>query len=550
MSIYPSVIVPNSLKNIRGIIEKGGIMKKLPVGINDFKQIIEGNYIYVDKTEYLYEMTTTGMYYFLSRPRRFGKSLTVSTLYYLFSGQKELFKDTWIYDKWDWEKEKHPVIVLDMNRLNTQDIESMRKRLEMILQEHARFYEVQLQDDTIDGKFEQLIKKTYEKTNRTVVLLIDEYEKPILDHITNKRKIEEMRDELRQFYGKIKSLGSCLRFVFITGITKFTKMGVFSALNNLRDISFSTAYSQMLGYTNQEIEKYFTEHIDSYLKQNYFTKEEFFEKLEDYYDGFCFDGKHKVYNPFAVLLFFSEGRFKEYWSESGAPQFLYEYFIDKKVKIHELLLENRVTELELSSREIEDTTPKVFLVQAGYLTFNKEIKPGEYEIGFPNIDVSKSISRMALEVEYQIEQSRITQISHRIDEHIKNHDIEGLMRLLQSVIGGISYRTHESIEKHQADRLTILEAYYQSLIYAFLSASGYDVQIEQEVSSGRIDLVLKTNGTVYIFELKVDQPADKAIEQIKAKRYHQSYRYKKCYLVGISISSKERNIKEWKVEGV
>ncbi len=526
-------------------------MKKLPVGINDFKQIIEGNYIYVDKTEYLYEMTTTGMYYFLSRPRRFGKSLTVSTLYYLFSGQKELFKDTWIYDRWNWEKEKHPVIVLDMNKVDSTDLETLRESIHMMLLEYSERYGIEFRTSTISNRIQELVNGIYSKVSKPVVLLIDEYEKPILDHITNKRKIEEMRNELRQFYGKIKSLGSCLRFVFITGITKFTKMGVFSALNNLEDISYYEQFSQMLGYTQQEIEKYFHQYTQNYLKQTNMTKEEFFEKLKDYYDGFCFDGKHKVYNPFAVLLFYKSGEFAEHWHESGAPQFLYDYFINKKIDLNEILKDGQVEKSELSKREIEDTTAKVFLIQTGYLTFEETIEPGRYKIDFPNIDVKKSIGSMLLEINYQINEEKKRQIAFEVEKAIKEQDIEKLIETFKAVISGLSYRITNGIEKRvKEEKIKHLEMYYQSLIYCILAALGYNVQTEVEVGGGRIDIILITNGTVYIFELKVDQPADKAIEQIKAKRYHQSYKYKKCYLVGISISSKERNIKEWKYEQI
>ncbi|WP_041082027.1 ATP-binding protein [Thermotoga profunda] len=526
-------------------------MKKLPIGINDYKQIIEGNYIYVDKTRYLHEMATTGIYYFLSRPRRFGKSLTVSTFYYLFTGEKELFKDTWIYNNWDWEKERYPVVVLDMNKIDSTDLETLRESIQMMLLDYSKEYGIEFQTKTVSNRIQELIKNIHLKTSKPVVLLIDEYEKPILDHITNKAKIEEMRNELRQFYGKIKSLGSSLRFVFITGITKFTKMGVFSALNNLEDISYYEKFSQMFGYTQEEIEKYFHDYTDNYLRKNHMTKEEFFERLENYYNGFSFDGKHKVYNPFAVLLFYKSGEFAEYWHESGAPQFLYDYFINKKVDLNEILKDGEVEKSELSKREIEETTPKVFLIQSGYLTFEQIIEQGRYKIDFPNIDVKKSIGSMLLEINYQISDEKKRQISAQIEKAIKEEDIDRLIEVFKTVISGMSYRITGEIERHvKEERVKNLEMYYQSLVYCILAASGYNVETEVETGGGRIDIILKTDGTVYIFELKIDQPASKAIEQIRQKRYHESYKYKRCYLVGISISSEERNIKEWKYEKV
>ncbi|WP_041082022.1 ATP-binding protein [Thermotoga profunda] len=530
-------------------------MKKLPIGINDYKQIIEGNYIYVDKTRYLHEMATTGIYYFLSRPRRFGKSLTVSTFYYLFTGEKELFKDTWIYNNWDWEKERYPVVVLDMNRLNTSDIGSMRKRLEMILEEHAEIYGIVLQDDTIDGKFEQLIKKAHEKVKKPVVLLIDEYEKPILDHITNKAKIEEMRNELRQFYGKIKSLGSSLRFVFITGITKFTKMGVFSALNNLTDITFSEFYSQMLGYTQQEIEHYFSEHITKVSREMKMTEKEYLGTLKSYYDGFSFDGLHHVYNPYAVLLALYNKKFASYWNESGAPQFIFEYFKTHKVTRDDLV-GKIVPESDFTDKEIEDTSPVIFLTQAGYLTLTKRVSPDPkqgpmYILGIPNIDVEAGLDKVLLEARYGMDTSEINQKIYIIRESMAKEDVEQLMGAIQSALAEISYDVIERIKRSgKEDKITQLESFYQTYIKTLLGVAGYKVIEEQIANTGRADLVVKTNGTVYIFELKIDQPASKAIEQIKQKRYYESYRYKRCYLVGISISSEERNIKEWKYEKV
>ena len=249
-------------------------MKKLPKGLNDYKEIITENFVYVDKTKYIYQLLNSEKLAFLSRPRRFGKSLLLSTLYYLFKGNKELFVDTWIYDKWDWQE--YPVIRIDLTDVITRNVEVFKKDLMQIVKKQATYLQVSLDENKEPSiAFRELIWKCEEKYEKSVVILIDEYEKPVLDNITRKQEAEEMRNFLRSFYSVLKAQTDKIRFLLITGLTKFTKMGVFSALNNLTDISFKSEYSQMLGYTHEEVIQYFDEYIQKYLQLTGLSKEEF-----------------------------------------------------------------------------------------------------------------------------------------------------------------------------------------------------------------------------------------------------------------------------------
>ncbi|SHF35443.1 Predicted AAA-ATPase, partial [Marinitoga hydrogenitolerans DSM 16785] len=310
-------------------------MKKLPIGVQDYKKLIIENYIYIDKTKYILELANSGIPTFLSRPRRFGKSLTVSTLYYLFKGEKELFKDTYIYDKWEFKE--YPVIKLDMsdNTLTTYDefIDSLNERIEELYRE----YDISPIKNNLPTKFGYLITELSKKYKEKTVILIDEYESPILEHINNKEKAEEFRAFLREFYKKVKTKDAYIKFVFITGITKFTKTGVFSALNNLNDISLDTDYSQMLGYTQEELEYYFEDYIKETAKKFNITKEQLLKEMKKYYNGFSFDGEHYVYNPFSILKFFQKKKFQNYWFESGSPSFLSKYIEDKKITYEDLV---------------------------------------------------------------------------------------------------------------------------------------------------------------------------------------------------------------------
>ncbi|MBM7558620.1 ATP-binding protein [Marinitoga litoralis] len=514
-------------------------MKKLPIGIQDYKEIIEGNYIYVDKTKYIFDLIDNGKYYFLSRPRRFGKSLTISTLYYIFKGEKELFKDTYIYDKWEFKE--YPIIKLDMSDNVLKDLESFLKSLDNNIEKIYREYGITSDIDDVSMKFGNLIESLNKKYNEKVVILIDEYESPILEHINNKKEAEKIRGYLREFYKKVKTKDEYIKFVFITGIMKFTKTGVFSALNNLNDISLDNDYSQMLGYTQEELEYYFNEHIEETAKEMGISKEELLKEIKTYYNGFSFDGEHFVYNPFSILKFFQKKKFQNYWFESGSPSFIYEYVKGRKIE-YEDLVKYTVNSLDFTTREIEEANANIFFVQAGYLTFKGKEKYGleeEYILDYPNLEVKNSFSKLILEANYNLENDKLKELNKTIWKLLSKNKIDELIEEIKRIISAIPYNLHQN-----------RESYYHSLIYTILASAGLNVTAEELTNLGKIDLVLEHNDKIYLFEIKLDKSAKEAIEQIKEKIYYEKYKNNEVYIIGINIDSEKRNIDEYIIEKI
>ncbi|WGS64686.1 ATP-binding protein [Marinitoga aeolica] len=513
-------------------------MKKLPIGIQDYKEIIEGNYIYIDKTKYIFDLIDNGKYYFLSRPRRFGKSLTISTLYYIFKGEKELFKDTYIYDKWEFKE--YPIIRINLLDVATDTEKRFKESLLKIIQEEGQRNNIEITEKDYKFAFNELIIKLSKKGK--VVILVDEYEKPILDNINNKEKAERYREILRDFYVSIKSKDEYIKFVFITGITKFTKTGVFSALNNLNDISLNRKYSQMLGYTQKELEYYFNNHIEETAKEMGISKEELLKEIKTYYNGFSFDGEHFVYNPFSVLRFFDERKFQNYWFESGSPSFIYEYVKGRKIE-YEDLVKYTVDSLDFTTREIEDANANIFFAQAGYLTFKGIKKYGiteKYILDYPNLEVKNSFSKLILEANYSLNEETYEKI-YEIYELVEENRIEGLIKEIKRIISAIPYNLHQK-----------RESYYHSLIYTILASAGLNVTAEELTNLGRSDLILEHNDKIYLFEIKLDKSAKEAIEQIKEKKYYEKYmsknNEKEIYIIGINIDSEKRNIEDYMIE--
>ena len=297
-------------------------MKKLPIGVQDFRKLIKDNYIYVDKTKYLYDLLESGNVYFLSRPRRFGKSLTVSTFEYLFKGEKNLFEGTYISDKWDFTK-TYPVISISMSGRTTSDLKSFKESILLTIKQLYKKYGFEQETNLIPESFRYLVRQLSQRGR--VVILIDEYDKPILDNIDNPKKAENIRNFLRSFYSTFKDLDKYLKFVFITGISKFSKVGIFSGLNNLKDLTLKSDMSTSLGYTKQEIRKYFQKGIQKTKIELGLNEVEFWDKLENWYNGYSWNGREFVYNPFSILNFFDEYTFSNYWFESGTPSFLISY---------------------------------------------------------------------------------------------------------------------------------------------------------------------------------------------------------------------------------
>jgi len=509
-------------------------MKRLlPIGISDFKKLREGGYIYVDKTEYIYRLIKEGSgYYFLSRPRRFGKSLLLSTIEYLFKGEKELYKGLYIEDKWEWE-ETNPVVRIDF----AKDIVKKEDYKKRIIQELEKNYinneieqRLEKEEDEV-GLFEKLIISIYRRYSKRVVILVDEYDKPILDVIEDKKEAEEVRKELKGFYSTLKGLDKYIRFVLITGVSKFSKVSLFSGLNQLEDISLSKEYGNICGYTQEELEIYFKEYLEGVD----------LEEVKYWYNGYNFLGE-KVYNPFDILLYLRNREFDNYWYESGKTEFLFKLLKTREYKLGYLEKEYYTKEI-LEKFDIEYISIEALMYQTGYLTI-KEIKRIEnervYVLGYPNREVRQSFNRELL---YYITGEYQSDRTSKLKMALIEEDMEEIRRQIEIFLETISYDVLRN------------ENVYQAAIYGLMYGMGYEVEIEDRTIKGRIDLTLMINRKkVYIIELKLierEEEKGKAIRQIEEREYYKKYmNYEKIYIVGIEIDKLKKRIENYEYKRV
>jgi hypothetical protein len=498
-------------------------MKKLGIGISDFKELIQGNYIYVDKTEYIYKLINSGKYYFLSRPRRFGKSLLLSAIRYLFEGQRELFKGLYIEEKWNWE-EIYPVIRISFAK-DIKRKEDLKGRIrEEIEKNYERNGEEMEEGKKDEGSLlEKLVIKINKKKRKQVVVLVDEYDKPILDIIEDKKEAEEVRKELKGFYSVLKDLDEYIKFVLITGVSKFAKVSLFSGLNQLKDISLDERYGNICGYTQEELEIYFKEYLEGVD----------LEEVREWYNGYSFLGD-RLYNPFDILLYLDSKKFKNYWYETGKTEFLFKLLKRQNYQLpylNKLYYTNEI----LEKFDIEYINIEALMFQTGYLTI-KEVKIIEeeevYVLDYPNKEVKRSFNRELLYYitgEYQSD--RISKLKIALIQE----DMEEIRKQVELFINTISYEVLKN------------EYVYQAAIYGLMYGVGYDVVIEDNTIKGRIDLTLLLNKRkVYIIELKLlkkEEEKGKAIKQILEKEYYKKYmNYEKIYIVGIELNKSKKQI--------
>ena len=464
-------------------------LPSLPVGIFSFEQLRTAPKLYVDKTSLLATMCDSYERVFLSRPRRFGKSLTLSTLAAMFAGRTELFKGL-AAESWVAKQAAHPnpVLRIDFGLLNDSTCAELDAALRDELRRIAGEHGVRIASRTLGGVFKDVLVGIYSQEG-PVVVLIDEYDKPVLDHLNDPRLAEEMRQKLRSFYTVIKSCEEYLRFVMLTGISKFTKMGVFSAINNLSDISMDKKFGALCGYTQQELENCFSGWIDATAPAMDMTREQLLAQLKEYYDGFSFDGITRVYNPFSTLRLFQEGSFSNYWYQSGSPSFIPEYLKER----HEFSLEKfrhkRVSELFISSREIEQAAPESFLYQAGYLTLEK--RQGQMlTLDYPNREVLDSLSAMYAQIVYNVNDAGDAGLT--LWEAFADHDPELVKRLYNSALASIPYEYFTGTG----------EDFYKAIFLTLLRGAGINSLGELHSSRGRSDVEVLLPDTVYVIEFK------------------------------------------------
>ncbi len=515
-------------------------MKKYPIGIQSFEKIRSGNFYYVDKTEFVYTLVQEESgYYFLSRPRRFGKSLFLDTLHQAFAGRKEYFKGLFLENNWNWD-EQLPVLHISFGSGIFKDTDSLNSRFNYILSRFSEKYKVTLTEKNISDRFDELVRKISEKRNQKVVILIDEYDKPILDNIDKPSSAIEIRECLKNFYSAIKDLDSCLKFVFITGVSRFSRVSIFSGLNNLEDISIGRRYSSICGYTQGELEYVFKEPLER-VDLN---------AIKEWYNGYNFLGE-PVYNPFDILLYLRSGEFRNYWFETGTPSFLLKLIQDRRYYVPELESLNAGDEI-LGSFEIDDLSLETILFQTGYITIKSRSEINSecvYTLSYPNLEVKTSLNRYILKYLSQVPISDRAKTRINIRKALSAGDFESINENFHSFFASIPH------DWYRKNRISEYEGYYASIFYAYFTATGLDVTAEDTTNKGRIDLTVKCDDKIYIFEFKVievDKTKGSALEQIKRKKYSEKYRQKgkEIYLIGIEFSKDDRNIKNFTWEAV
>ncbi|MCL2146839.1 MAG: ATP-binding protein [Synergistaceae bacterium] len=488
-------------------------MKKLPIGIQNFKKIITGNYVYVDKTQYIYNLINGASYYFLSRPRRFGKSLLLDTIGEVFGGDKELFRGLWIYDS-DYDFTKHPVIRLDMSNIANDTPELLKDAIMLALGGRIQDEGFDIADGIPSHMFTRLIELLHKKYKQRVVVLIDEYDKPILDHITDIETSDANRQVLRGFYGILKSMDPYLKFTFITGVTKFTKTSIFSGLNNLKDITMLEAYADICGIPIGSLDEYFDEHIDRLSQDNDFKQyDSIYDEILNWYDGYSWDGATRLFNPYSLLNFIDDRKFMNYWYVSGTPLFLID-MIKKKPESFLALRNLKITEMMLDTFDIRKMEIEPLLFQTGYLTVKEVIKTRGspiYRLDMPNFEVRDAFNLQILSGLTESGDVTTGQARFEIQEALEKGDLQKMLVILRSLFASIPYNLHVD-----------LEAYYHSIFYATMTVLGFDMDIEVSVSRGRVDAVLDLEDKVYVMEFKYKKCPPDANEEDKRKLFQEA----------------------------
>lgn len=510
-----------------------------PIGIQNFEKIRTEDFLYVDKTAEIYKLAKEGRYYFLSRPRRFGKSLLVSTMEAYFSGRKELFSGLAI-EKLEAEWKQHPVLHLDLSGVSYTDESVLERVLSDKLAKWETLYGAVNTSDILGLRFKEVIEAAYNKTGKQVAILIDEYDKPIIDNLGNEPTLSHLRSTLQGFYSVMKSMDARIRFGFLTGVTKIGKMSVFSGLNNLNDISMIPDYVDICGVSETELHEYFDESISELSSANEMSKEECYVKLKSMYDGYHFcEDSIGIYNPFSLLNTFQNKKFREYWFETGTPGFLVE--VMRKTSFDVTTLENQTVDSTLmSNADAIFENPVPYLFQSGYLTitgYNDMFRL--YQLGFPNQEVKNGFLNCLLK--YYVPMSPDmsgTTLIYQLWHSITEGNPKSFMQILSSLFANTSYQIQGETEKD-----------FQYAMYIISALLGEYVQVERTTSNGRIDLIIQTKEFIYIFELRVNADADVALRQIDEKGYARPFEgdSRKLFKIGVNFSTATRRIEDWKI---
>ena len=528
-------------------------IRKMPIGVQDFEKLILGGYVYVDKTKFVYQLAQ-GNCYFLSRPRRFGKSLLLSTLKQYFLGNKDVFKGLAIeklenenptsFDKVAWAK--HPVIYIDLNSEKYDSLDSLKKALNRSLEPLENEYNLKPGNETLSGRFIKIIQAANKKAGRQAVVLVDEYDKPLLQTIDKPELFDDYRATLKAFYGVLKSEDANLRFSMLTGVTKFSQVSVWSDLNNLNDITMDNRYCGICGITESELKKHFVEEIKILAEKNELYEDECFAKLKQKYDGYHFSKKaEEVYNPFSLLNTFDKQEFNDYWFQTGTPTFLVEEIKRNNYDLRKLIDGVDVDSQRLTEYSVGGTNPIPILVQSGYLTIkgydsrfdtyhlelpNEEVKYGFLNFLSPDFIGTKSFS---FDSDFDV---------RKFVKDIESCNVDAFMTRLQSIIASLPYPTDA---KNQT--VEMLEYNFQVAVYLTFTLMGQFTQCEVHSIKGRADAVVETQDAVYIFEFKTNDSAENALAQIDELDYAEKYNSssKQIVKIGAEFNTQERKLVEW-----
>ena len=517
---------------------------KYPIGIQTFEQIIEDGYVYVDKTKLVYRLVNEGKIYFLSRPRRFGKSLLLSTLKSYYQGKKELFKGLGI-EKLEKEWKKYPIFHIDFNGGNFKNPGELEKKLNFYVSTWEQEYETSSfkEELSIGDRFYEILRRAHEQTGQRAVVLVDEYDKPLLDVLDTKTELEEEhRNILKGFFSTFKAADEHLQFVFLTGVTKFSQISVFSGFNQPKDISMDRRYEALCGITQEELEKYFEEPIIRMAERYEYTKEEMLGRLKEEYDGYHFGEEMiDIYNPFSILNAFDRRSIEPYWSRTGNPEYLLRLLAHSQEKITDYVGKYYPLQ-EFIDYKADAERPLPMIYQSGYLTIKGwDRETNSFLLDYPNGEVRKSfLSEVAASYFVRTEGESIGSWIVKMQRSLNKGEIEETGKLLRSFLAGIPYTLHEKEP----------ERHFQYTLYLiFKLLNGEIVEAEKEQSQGRVDCIVETRNYIYIFEFKLDGSAEEALEQIEERGYAKEYGAdkRKLYRIGANFSSKTGTIEEWKV---
>ena len=513
-------------------------MKPLTTSVYTFADLLEGGYLYVDKTAEIYKLISESKgQYFLARPRRFGKSLLISTLKAIFLGRRDLFKGLAI-DKLDYNWQKYPVIHLDMGSCAAESAEDLEAALVYVVNANATEYGIDLTQKRCGLRLLELVEKLAERDGK-VVILVDEYDKPLLNRI-GQSNVSEFQRVLKSFYSVIKTTEPYQRFALITGVSKFSKVSIFSDLNNLTDLTMQAEAATLLGYTQEELENNFSEYIDALATVEGSSKEACLDKLRDWYNGYRFHQRAQtVYNPVSVMKCLQDKEFKNYWFETGTPTFLIELF-----KREQIDLENTSAfESDFSCYEPSQLSILPLLFQTGYLTIKSSSLLGEetrYELGFPNSEVKRSFSKYLAQGLAHIPGAAMTGAAIRIIEALNENRLDDMLETMKVFFANIPY-----------DITIAQEKYYQTIFYTVFNVLGSMIDAEARTNTGRIDAVVKTDTCIYILEFKLNGTAEQALQQIEDKQYALPYADdpRQLFKIGVEFSAEKRNISKWLIKG-